>query len=83
MDRDGTNLPHPSSLFIVRTLQELCCLNISAAAAVYVLAKEEARSIKADIRISSTVQNSNVLYVLSWPEHNMITLLLGMVLACH
>lgn len=37
MDRDGTNLPHPSSLFIVRTmrtrvvrtLQELCCLNIS------------------------------------------------------
>lgn len=74
MDRDGTNLPHRSSLFIVRTLQELCCLNISAATAVYVLAKEEARSIKAD---------SNVFYVLSWPEHNVITLLLGMVLTCH
>lgn len=59
MDRDGTNLPHPSSLFIVRTLLP----KHFTATDVCVLAKEEARSITADVRISSTVQNSKTCFM--------------------
>lgn len=41
----------------MRTSQALCCPNVSAAAAVGLLIKEEARSIKTDIKILSRAQN--------------------------